>query len=83
MVTFWQLLQEFLTASFTNPFDYFKHFGVQLFDWFSLVSLFNGMSNFVGYSILVEKQQWCYLTDGCSDKRFYNFPRALVRKLMQ
>ena len=36
------------------------------YDWFSLASMFNGISTFVGLfnskAILVEEQQWYYIT---------------------
>ena len=32
-----------------------------------LVSLFNGISTFMVY-LMLEEQQWCYLTHSCKDK---------------
>ena len=56
-----------------------------LSSWFDLVSLFNGISTFMGHLepkpssfnikvILVEEQQWYYLTHCWGDKRFYDIP---------
>ena len=53
---------------------------------FYLISLFNGISTFVGYfntkAILVEEQQWYYLTCSWENKRVIPFPKVLLKKWM-
>ena len=56
--------------------------------WICLVSLFNGISTFMGYLMPKpssrKKQQWYYLTHSWWDKGvLIPFPRALVIKWMQ
>ena len=53
--------------------------------WFGLVSLFNGISTFLGYfnakAILLEEQQWYYLTHSWEDKGVYIFPKGICLKV--
>ena len=50
--------------------------------WFGL---FNGISTFVGYlnakAILIEEQQWYYLTHSWEDKGIHTFPKVICPKV--
>ena len=52
-----------------------------------LVSLFNGISTFMGYlqlfyfTISEEKQQWYFLTHSWKDKGFHNIPKGIRPKV--
>ena len=52
---------------------------------FGLVSLFNGISTFVGYfnaeAILLEEQSWYYLTHSWEDKGVHTFPKGICPKV--
>ena len=54
-----------------NPLGFRLCEVVSVWVWFRLVSLFNGISTFVGYfnakAILLEEQWWCYLTHSWED----------------
>ena len=49
------------------------------------VSLFNGISTFVGYSnaksILLEEEKCCYLTHRWQDKGVHTFPKGICPKV--
>ena len=44
-----------------------------------LISLFNGISTFVGY-LMPEEQQWYYLTHSWEDKGVHTFPKGICPK---
>ena len=48
---------------------------------FGLVSLFNGISTFLCYLMLLEEQQWCYLTHSWEDKGVYIVPKSICPKV--
>ena len=56
-----------------------------LFSILGLVSLFNGISTFVGYfnakAILQEEQLWYYLTYSLEDKGVHTFPKGICPKV--
>ena len=47
--------------------------------WFGLVSLFNGISTFVGY-LVPEEQLWYYLTRSWEDKEVHTFLESICPK---
>ena len=55
------------------------------FSRFGLVSLFNGISTFVGYlipkAILLEEQYWYYLTHSWEDKGVHTFSKGIWPKV--
>ena len=55
------------------------------FVWFGLVSLFNGISTlfrlFNAKAILLEEQEWYYLTHSWEDKGVHTFPKGIWPKM--
>ena len=70
----------------TLPHHLTYHFSdISVIKWLGLVSLFNGISTFVGLfnakAILLEEQLWCYLTHSWEDKGVHTFPKGICPKV--
>ena len=73
-----------------NTYDYFSRFLLSkniniCLVWFDLVSLFNGISTlsrlFNAKAILLEEQEWYYLTHSWEDKGVHTFPKGICPKV--